>query len=65
MELRSYLVEQSLTCEGFAKLVGVTERAVIKWRRGERIPRPEHIKKINKVTAGAVGPNDFFDVEAA
>ena len=62
MELKSYLDEQSLTCDFFAKLVGVTERAVIKWRRGERIPRPEHLKKINEITDGAVGPNDFFGV---
>lgn len=65
MDLKTYLDNQSMTCRDFAKQVGVTERAVIKWRRKERIPRPEHMNKIGEVTGGEVGPNDFYGAEAA
>ena len=36
-----------------AKLIGVKERTVASWRRGERTPRTKHIKKIQKAAKAA------------
>jgi len=65
MELKTYLNKQTLSCGDFGKLIGVTERAVIKWQRGERIPRQEYMQKIIAATGGEVTPNDFFSEDAA
>lgn len=42
--------------------LGVGREAVRKWLRGERIPRPEVMRRIVEVTEGKVGPADFYDL---
>lgn len=44
----------------FGALIGVTEVAVTRYVNGARIPRPAKMALIEKVTKGAVKPNDFF-----
>ena len=47
----------------FARLIGVGSRmAVMRYRRGERIPRPDVMRRIVEVTEGQVGPADFYDL---
>ena len=43
------LRKHGYTVSTFAKKIGVTEDAVRKWRRGERVPRQEHLKKVLQV----------------
>lgn len=60
MTLREYIKQNSLTPDAMAKLLGCSEGAVRKWCSGERTPRPDQMRTISEVTAGAVLPNDFF-----
>lgn len=64
MKLREYISAQRLTTAEFAKQAGASERAVIKWMRGERIPRPEMMARISAATKGKVTANDFFGTAA-
>jgi transcriptional regulator with XRE-family HTH domain len=65
MNLRSYIVEQGLTHKEFGEQVDASERAVIKWCRGERMPRRKALEKIGHVTNGAVGAEDFLNQRVA
>ncbi len=62
MQLDAFICDQSLTNEGFAKLLGedVSEWAVRKWRYGQRIPRPSMQQRISEATDGQVTANDFL-----
>lgn len=62
MRLQAYLTLKKLTHLEFGKLIGASEHGVRKWARGERVPRPDAVRKIQDVTEGAVSPADFFDV---
>ena len=65
MKLREYLDDRKLTAKAFGGSIGVSGHAVLKWIRGERVPRPEIMAKIVKATSGAVQPNDFYGAVAA
>jgi DNA-binding transcriptional regulator YiaG len=63
MKLGTYLDQNKLSERDFAALlapVGASEHTVIKWVRGERMPRPDAMLRIVEVTAGKVQPNDFY-----
>lgn len=61
MTLSDYLRCQGLSAHEFAeRLGGVTASGVTKWARGDRVPRPDQIRRIHKATGGVVCPNDFF-----
>lgn len=62
MTLAEYMKGNRLTDVEFAALVGSTEFAVGKWRRGERTPREAFMRKIMSATGGAVTPNDFIQL---
>ena len=62
MKLKTWRENNGLTRESVARLIGVANASVImRWERGQ-VPRPEHMAKITLVTAGAVQPNDFYDL---
>lgn len=65
MTLREYLRAKALTPRLFGKQVGASEHTVIKWVRGDRMPRMSAMKKIVKATGGAVRPDDFYLTRAA
>lgn len=66
MKLNQYLTEKNITPEAFGALIGgVSESGVRKWIYGERVPRPEQMRRIAEVTNGSVEPNDFVLNEAA
>lgn len=62
MKLSRYLDEQKISGAEFARRIGVESRmTVLRYASGERIPRPDVMRRIAEETAGAVSPNDFFD----
>lgn len=60
MELRRYLDDQKLTCTAFGQQVGVTPSTVSRWAAGRLMPRPAQIRKIIRVTDGAVTADDLL-----
>lgn len=61
MRLKTYLELRKISPAAFGEMVGASEPGVVKWMRGERVPRRETMRKIMDVTDGAVGPSDFLD----
>lgn len=62
--LDRYLGEENLSCAQFAEKVGnVSISGVIKWLRGERLPRPRQMQRIFEITQGRVTADDFYDLE--
>lgn len=60
----TYLERNGLTDGAFAKLIGVSQPTVFRYRNG-RIPTPDVMQKIVEATAGSVTPNDFFGLPEA
>lgn len=61
MKLTQYLTENNISPEQFAATMdGMSISGVRKWMYGERVPRPDQMRKISEVTDGAVQPNDFI-----
>lgn len=66
MKLAQYLTEQNISHEQFAAdMGGLSVSGVRKWLYGERVPRPDQMRKIAELTGGRVEPNDFILSEAA
>ena len=65
MQLARYLKISGLTDAQFAAMVGASRSIVVKWRRGERSPRPDAVRRIMLATGGDVTPNDLFSPPAA
>ncbi|QRM44004.1 helix-turn-helix transcriptional regulator [Rhizobium sp. BG4] len=66
MKLAHYMAENHLTPEELAAIVGtVSVSGARKWMNGERVPRPEQMRKIAEVTKGEVCPNDFILISEA
>jgi len=64
MRLCYYLKAKSETQQQFAARLGCDQSTVSRYCDG-RVPEPAIQKKIYELTAGAVTPNDFADIEAA
>lgn len=60
MKIDEYLKQSQTTQAMLASRVGVSVQAVSLFCLGERIPRPETMRKIYVATNGAVTPNDFY-----
>ena len=60
MKLDAFLRERELTEDEFAELIGVSQQAVNRYRRGDRRPDWGVLQKIVKATDGTVQPSDFF-----
>lgn len=60
MTLASYLAQSGTSHADFAKLIGVSQAAITRYARGDRIPRPAQMQKIAEVTRGKVTANDFM-----
>lgn len=62
MHLRDYLTDpdgRKLPAATFARRVGVTSATVHRWVDGSIVPSAEALRKIFKVTGGAVRPDDM------
>lgn len=62
MKLSEYLKINGIRIGDFASKIGVTEQAVYKYVRGERLPRPAVMAAISAESGGAVTSNDFYGV---
>lgn len=61
MKLSAYMQKHGLSLDDVARLVGdVSASGVLKWSRGERVPRPDQQRRIHEITKGEVEPNDFI-----
>lgn len=64
MKLSQWLEINKTTASAFAETIGRSTSTVTRLVRGETTPRSSTMGAINKVTDGAVQPNDFFEVAA-
>ena len=62
MKIRAYLKLNKITQGEFADIIGASPQAISCFCLGQRIPRPDVMRKIFDATNGAVTPNDFFDL---
>lgn len=61
MKLAQYLTDKNIPLEQFAAdMGGLSASGVRKWIYGERVPRPDQMRKIAELTGGLVEPNDFI-----
>lgn len=60
MKLSDYLKTNKITARDLADRLGVSVKAVNKWKRHERVPRPRHLVAIAAETNGAVTVGDFI-----
>ena len=59
MDIRSYRAWQGLTLAKLAEMVEVSEASMSRYQNG-RVPRPEIVARIVKVTGGAVQHADLY-----
>jgi transcriptional regulator with XRE-family HTH domain len=64
MKLSEFMSARELSEAQLGRLLGVGQATVNRYARGERIPRPDVMRRIVEVTEGQVGPADFYDLSA-
>ncbi len=62
MKLRDFMSVRELSEAQLGRLLGIGQATVNRYVRGERIPRPDLMRRIVEVTEGQVGPADFYDL---
>lgn len=60
MKLKDYLAQNAVKQKDFAAHIGEKSARICLYCLGQRIPRPDVMRKIFAATGGAVTPNDFF-----
>lgn len=60
MTLNEYMAKEQISMRDMAESIGVTYEAIRKYANGERIPKPNILNKITRLTGGAVTANDFY-----
>ena len=65
MTLRAFMDTHALTTVEMAKRLKCSEGAVRKWYYGQRMPRPDQMRRISELTLGIVTADAFIkDVPA-
>ena len=64
MKLSQYRAEHGVSVAAMAIAVGVTEVSIYRYER-DRIPDPDAMAALVRVTRGAVTPNDFYNLPEA
>lgn len=59
--LRDYRVQKGLSRPQFAAMIGSSDRALVKWEKGDRTPGLEAIASIEYATGGAVTWRDWLE----
>lgn len=59
MTLSDWLRQSRLSHDEFADRIGCDRSSVTRYVHGNRMPRPEVLRRIAEVTGGAVTANDF------
>lgn len=63
MNLQAYLSRERLTIGEFARRIQVRSHTTVhRYKRGEKIPRRDVMRRIYIATGGSVAPNDFYDL---
>lgn len=62
MKLAEWLSATNTPDNEFAGRLGVSRVTLFRFKTKRRVPDRAMMEKINVETAGAVAPNDFFDV---
>lgn len=65
MKLAVWLSENSTSQAAFADKIGSSQPQVARFVAGTRIPNRHTMQRIVTETGGAVGPSDFYEVQAA
>lgn len=60
--MNEFLALNAVKQKDFAARIDERATAINKYCLGQRIPRPDVMRKIFDATNGAVTPNDFFDL---
>lgn len=60
MKLTDYLRTSKMTVAKFSERTGLLPDTINKYKMGIRIPKPEAMEVIYRVTDGQVQPNDFY-----
>ena len=60
MQLSVYLKQHDFTVTQFAKMIGVSHSAVVRYNKGQRRPAKDVLGRIVDVTGGDVRANDFW-----
>jgi transcriptional regulator with XRE-family HTH domain len=60
MKLKDYLASKSITAAEFGRRIKVSQAAVTRYAAGDRIPEPDIMRRIARITGGIVSPNDFY-----
>ena len=63
MQLKEFLIKQSLTVSRVAKDLDVPEVTVNSWKYGNKIPSKKNMERIIHYTNSEVQPNDFYGHE--
>lgn len=61
MKLKEWIEKEHKTQQEVADAIGVAQGQVSAWCSGDKMPRPENIRKIVEYTGGEVQPNDFYE----
>ena len=65
MRLKTYRDREKLTLEAFGSLIGRSKSTVQRYEEGIVTPSLKMARRIELLTAGAVGPADFYDTDAS
>jgi transcriptional regulator with XRE-family HTH domain len=65
MQITDWLTKNEISDAAFAARIGVSRQALWRYKSGERIPRPNILKRIQGETGGQVEPADFFATSEA
>lgn len=60
MQITDWLTKNDISDAAFAERIAVSRQALWRYKSGERIPRPNIMKRIQQETGGQVQPADFF-----
>ena len=63
-KLRQWRTSQELSVDALAAMVPCTRQTWYAWERFATIPPEAMMRRIVEITAGAVQPNDFYDLPA-
>lgn len=64
MKLSAWLEQQKIRDADFAREIKVSRQAIGRYKAGDRVPKHPIMLRIQKATADAVRPQDFFEVAA-
>lgn len=62
MKLIDYLTTKGISAAEFGRRIKVSQAAITRYAAGDRIPEPGIMRRITRITKGAVAPNDFYGV---